>query len=120
MKKHMISIVTILLISLLLSTFLYNVQAVGLDTLGDGSGYEPKTSDAALPMAQVIIGVIRALGTSIALLMLTIMGVKYIMGSVEEKAAYKQTMIPYLIGAVLIFSAAQVTQVIYDAITNVS
>ena len=119
MKKHIISIVTILLISIILSMLLYNIQAVGLDKLGDGSGYEPHTSDAVLPIGQVIIGIVRAIGTAIALLMLTIIGVKYIMGSVEEKATYKQTMMPYLIGAILIFSGAQVTQIIYDAINKV-
>ena len=32
----------------------------------------------------------------------------------EEKAEYKKTMIPYIIGAVLIFAASNVAGMIYD------
>ena len=34
-----------------------------------------------------------------------VLGVRYMMGSAEEKAEYKKVMIPYLIGAVLLFAA---------------
>ena len=47
--------------------------------------------------------------------MLLIIGIKYILGSVEEKAEYKQTMWPYVLGAVLIFAGAAVTDIIYKA-----
>lgn len=117
MKKHIISIVTILIVSILLSMFLYNVQATGLGEINDNPNVTP--NGEFIPIGNIIVGVVKAIGTALALLMLTIMGIKYIMGSVEEKATYKQTMIPYLIGAILIFSGAQVTQIIYDAIAKV-
>ena len=47
--------------------------------------------------------------------MLTIIGVRYIMGSVQEKAEYKQTMWPYVIGAVLIFAGTTLVDIIYRA-----
>ena len=52
--------------------------------------------------------------------MLSIIGIKYIMGSVEEKAEYKQTMWPYVVGAILIFAGSAFTQVIYEMMTKVS
>jgi len=118
MQKRIISIVTIFLISILLSIFLYNVQAVGIDEIPTEE-MQPKSDAAFADIGNIVVGIVRAVGTSIALLMLTIMGIKYIMGSVEEKASYKQSMIPYLIGAILIFSGAQVTQIIYDAVNKV-
>lgn len=42
------------------------------------------------------------------------------MGSAQEKAEYKKTMIPYLIGAVLIFAASNIAGWIYNfATTNI-
>ena len=43
------------------------------------------------------------------------------MGSASEKAEYKKTMIPYLVGAVIIFGAGAIAQVVVnlaDGITS--
>ena len=42
------------------------------------------------------------------------------MGSVEEKADYKKSMIPYLVGAILIFAASALAQVVYQFVTGIS
>ena len=34
-------------------------------------------------------------------------------GSAEERAQYKKTFLPYLVGAVLIFGAANLAQIVY-------
>ena len=41
-------------------------------------------------------------------------GIKYMVGSVEEKAEYKRTMIPFLIGAIFIFAASSIAGIIYQ------
>lgn len=40
------------------------------------------------------------------------------MGSPEEKAEYKKTMMPYVVGAVFIFAASQIAGVVYGLITS--
>ena len=65
-----------------------------------------------------IIGMVQAIGSIIAVLMLVVLGIKYMMGSAEEKAEYKKTMIPYLIGAVLIFAASQIAGMVYNFASN--
>ena len=61
-----------------------------------------------------VIGGIKAIGILISVGILIVIGIKYMMGSAEEKAEYKKVMIPYLIGAVLIFAATQVAGMIYN------
>ena len=61
-----------------------------------------------------IVGIIQTVGIVLAVVILMILGIKYMMGSAEEKAEYKKTMIPYIIGAVLIFAASNVAGMIYD------
>lgn len=61
-----------------------------------------------------IIGVVRTVGVLVAVVILLILGIKYMMGSAEEKADYKKSMIPYLVGAVLIFAASTIAGVVYD------
>jgi len=47
-----------------------------------------------------------------------VIGIKYMMGSAEEKAEYKKVMVPYIIGAVLLFAAPHIVRVVYDLSKN--
>ena len=78
-----------------------------ISTNGDGT-------DNIKTVGGKIIGIIQIVGTIISVGMLMILGIKYMMGSAEERAEYKKTLFPYLIGAILIFAAANLTQVIYS------
>lgn len=61
-----------------------------------------------------IMGIIQTIGVVIAVVILMVLGIKYMMGSAEEKAEYKKTMIPYVIGAVLIFGASTIANMVYN------
>lgn len=61
-----------------------------------------------------IMGIIQTVGVVVAVAVLMVLGIKYMMGSAAEKAEYKKTMIPYVIGAILIFAASTIANVIYN------
>ena len=42
------------------------------------------------------------------------------MGSASEKAEYKKTMIPYIVGAVLIFAASTLANMAYQFATSIN
>ena len=63
-----------------------------------------------------IIGVLQAVGIVVSVVVVIVLGIKYMMGSVEEKAEYKKTMLPYAIGSALIFGASMVSYIIMHAI----
>ena len=58
------------------------------------------------------VSIITTVGIIVAVIVLLVLGIKYIMGSASEKAEYKKTMIPYLIGAVLIFGASAIAKAV--------
>ena len=66
-----------------------------------------------------IVGLIQVVGTMVAVGMLIVLGIKYMMGSAEERAEYKKTLFPYFVGAILIFAASTLTQVIYNWASNI-
>ena len=83
----------------------------------DVDDYKPSnlTEDTeTINFANNIIGLFQALGSIVSVLALVLIGIKYMMGSVEEKAEYKQTMIYYIIGAILVFAISNISAVIYD------
>ena len=65
-----------------------------------------------------IVGAIITIGIVTSVLSLIIIGIKYMIGSVEEKAEYKKTMIPYLIGIFMIIGITTIigvfSKIIYD------
>lgn len=59
-----------------------------------------------------IVNIITTIGIIVAVIVLLILGIKYMTGSASEKAEYKKTMIPYLVGAVLIFGASAIAKAV--------
>lgn len=66
----------------------------------------------AFEMGGTIVNVLSTVGTVIAVAGIMILGIKYMMGSIEEKAEYKKTMIPYLVGIVLLLGASGIVKAI--------
>ena len=120
MKKTVKIISTILLIVMLMTIFTAVVYAANtegpqgaLDALKDPTYSEQsKIQD----LGKKIVGVIQIVGVVIAVVVILVIGIKYIIGSAEEKAEYKKTMIPYVVGAILIFAGATIVNVLYNTI----
>ena len=87
------------------------------DVLDNVDFYKPdEISDPDAKTVEKKVGTVVAIITNIAMIVAVIipavLGVKYMLGSVEEKADYKKDMIPYLIGAVLIFGISLVVKIV--------
>lgn len=67
-----------------------------------------------------LLGVLQAVGVILAVIILTVIGIKYMMGSAEEKAEYKKTMMPYIIGAIIVFAAPTIANLIYKFGTDIA
>ena len=77
-------------------------------------------ADALRNKSNVVVGVLQAVGTVVAVIMLTIIAIKYMISSIEERAEYKQTMVPYIIGAASILIISNLVGLIYSIITNLN
>ena len=88
--------------------------------LGDLEAYRGTANESAelTDKAENVLGIIQVIGTVVAVVMLMVIGIKYMLGSVEERAEYKDTLKPYLIGAFLLFSGATIPQIIYKIAQN--
>ena len=61
----------------------------------------------------MILGAINVFGVIVSVITLMIIGMKYMFGSIEEKAEYKKTATMYIIGAVLVFSVTTIPNILY-------
>lgn len=59
-----------------------------------------------------IIGIIQVAGSGISLIVITMLGIKYILASPSEKADVKKNIMPILIGCILLFAAVNIVGMI--------
>ena len=91
--------------------------------IGDPTDYDPKNSDYDVPtdvtnIAGTIISIIQTVGIVLAVVVIVILGIKYITGYVQEKANFKATMIPYLVGVALLVITPTIVRIIYELTTQ--
>ena len=120
MKKTIKIISILFLLALLVFSTTTYVQA-NIDLKPDE--YKPEKITAqeggrAIEMAGKILKIVRTCGVVAAMVVLSIIGLKYMLASLDEKANYKETLIPYLIGAFLLFTGSKVPQIIYEFMQN--
>ena len=121
MKKSIKVISTLLLAIMLVTSIAGTVLAVDPNTVLNGlNGNGNVQINDLTKVGNNIVTIIQVVGIVIAVIVLLVIGIKYMMGSASEKAEYKKTMIPYIVGAVLIFAGTSLVRVIYSLSTSVS
>lgn len=120
--KKMSKIVSALLIVMMMVTIATPVMAAQTEVsiqpgnmLGDASVNTKGISD----IGNKLITILTTIGIVVSVIVLIVLGIKYMMGSAEEKAEYKKTLMPYVIGAGLIFAASTIAQIIYSFMQGV-
>lgn len=58
-------------------------------------------------IAGVMVGVIRIIGTGVALIVLTIIGIKYVIAAPGDRADLKKSSVQYVVGAIIVFGSSQ-------------
>lgn len=66
-----------------------------------------------------IVGKLQVIGSVLSVIALCVIGIRYMLSSLEEKAEMKGVIIYYVIGAVLIFATSNILSVVYNAINSV-
>ena len=120
--KKTVKLISILLFVAMISISLTTVvSASGIDAANLANQLKGNTSAAqgdVMNIGNQIIGIITTVGVVVAVVILLVLGIKYMMGSASEKAEYKKTMIPYLIGCILIFCISTIVSIIYNLVSQ--
>ena len=96
-----------MIIALLCFIFVSNIIVFGANESW-GLGDDPTASEIseAVPIAEKVLGTMQWVGYLIAILMLVWVGIRYVTSSVGEKVKAKESLMPMVIGAILVAGAA--------------
>lgn len=102
-------VIALVLVAVLSQTILASSQYTGvIDNLDSKANSSTASVDGITTKAGDILKVIRNVAAILSIFVITILGIKYIMGSVEEKANYKKTFIPVIVGIVVVVAATTI------------
>ena len=75
----------------------------------------PASSDNAFgKILNTMIGLLQVAGTGISIITVSVLGIKYLLASPSEKADTKKSILPIVIGCVLLFGAVNIISAVYD------
>lgn len=116
--KRTMKLVSILLIAVIMianmSTLCLATATAGVapgDIVPDYSGIN---TTGVQNTAKKVMGLIRNIAVIAGVLLIAVLGVKYMLGSVEEKAEYKKSFMPLIVGAVVVMAATQIATMIFS------
>lgn len=112
-RKSLFKALIIFTVAILIVLLSSNIVFATIDTnitIGN------KMRNEAAPIGNKIVGAIKVVGIFVSVAMTMIVGIRYMLSSVEEKAEYKKTTIIYLVGILLIFATTQLIDFIYNLI----
>lgn len=112
MKK---SIKIILVISLIIICLITTSYGFGVDDLPGN----PNGTDGISNVGNGVVRILTTIGIIVSVATLVVIGIKYMMGSTEEKAEYKKSLLPYVIGAGLVFAASTIAQIVYNVAKSI-
>ena len=103
-----------LIMAMVLSLSFCYAGGINLD---DFSGSDISDLDTA---GNAIVGVMQVVATVVAIAMLLFVGIKFMMAAPAEKANLKGALIPYIVGAILIFAAIPLLKMVQSFASNFS
>lgn len=116
MKKTTINkimkVVMTLVIIAIIATMLSAVFATGAASIIGTLNGNTEAATQITPIANKIIGIVQIICYAAAVIMLVMLGVKFITASPEGKAEIKKSAIIYIVGAVIVFAAGSLLSVI--------
>lgn len=115
--KKLINRIIMVFICCMLLFSLSSVYGTGQGTINPDDITKPPEIDSddvqtAIDKISPIVQFVTGIGMAVSVITLMALGIKYMVGSVEERAEYKKSMIPYLIGAFLVFGISGVLNII--------
>ena len=105
MKKFYITVIISILILLACST-LFPVKAESYGII------QPEIEMSMVNNFGGMISILQIVGTGVAVAASIYLGIRYIMGSVEEKADMKKKAVPFVIGVIIFYGATGILQIL--------
>lgn len=131
MNKISLTIIKILLILILLQPILIttchaaggfwsNVIETGDNFIEEADAQEsPIDEDSLKEEVEKLYSMLFMIGVALTVIIGAVLGIKFILGSIEEQAKIKEMLIPYVVGCIVIFGAFGIWKLVITLLSKV-
>lgn len=123
MTKKVVKVLAVMLIAVMLVATVVTAESFKDVKVSDLTENAKDTTDASKSinaMIGAILTVVQIVGVGVAVIMLVVLAIKYIAASPGDKAEIKKHAVVYVVGAVVLFAASGILQIIKQFANNVS
>lgn len=118
-SKKLLVIIAVFSLIIIASIQLYSVNATASDMMAKVQSYAGKSSDngavsSAQSIAGSVVSIARVVCVGVAIIMITVLAMKYMTAAPSDRADIKKHAIPYVVGAVIMFAASGILGIIQD------
>lgn len=107
--KKMAIIALVFIVSLTLITTTYAISDTSRYQVSASSA--PNAGSTFAMISGKVLGVITVAGILVAVGGMMILGIQFMRGSVEEKATYKQKLVPFIVGFFILVTAVTIVKI---------
>ena len=119
MTKKVMRIVAVVLAVLMVVALSGSVFATDLNAF-DNITDTSNASKAVTNIIGSIINIVQIVGTGVAIIMLIVLAIKYISAAPGDKADIKKHAVVYVVGAIVLFAATGILQIIKNFSGNIN
>ncbi len=122
MKNNVIRLITIIMLAVMIMSAFSGLLLASEEEVAFNQVSPQKTAEnavdktgtakTALEIIQAILTVAQVIGVGTAVIMLIVLAIKYISAAPNDKAEIKKHMVVYVVGAVVLFGASGILEVI--------
>lgn len=112
--RKTIKILSILLMLVMLMSAMNTVFATAIDPSTIEANYANQNTTAIKNMGGKILGWIRNIAAVASVVLIAILGIKFMIGSTEERAEYKKSFLPLIIGIIVVLGASAIAGWIWN------
>ena len=106
--KTMLIVVFILSIILTIPTKVFATDDIirgGQNFLEAGGDTSPIDEGNLKDVSNIVYNILLAVATVVAVLVGAVLGIQFMMGSMEDQAKVKESLIPFIVGCIIVFGA---------------
>lgn len=111
-KKKIFKILSISLMVAMVAMCLSNIAFADMPDPSTMTGTQGSASGSINTTLNFILGIAQVVGVAVAVIMLIVLAIKYISAAPGDKAEIKKHAVVYIVGAVILFAATGILQII--------
>ena len=123
MTKNLVRVMAVLLLAVMLVATVvngYSYKEIEVDTVTETATDNTEASERINKMIGAVLTVTQVIGVGVAVIMLIVLAIKYISASPGDKADIKKHAVVYVVGAVVLFAASGILQIIKQFANNLN